>query len=271
MAKSSNKLDEFFKEKIDQHSIKPSALAWERLERELPKEPKSKKGFWWSLAASVVILLSAGYFLYPVDSFDTAGTMLATNQEVIIPEEKKETETTVIAPEINTPEDVIAATGSDLGKKPTTVNVQEKPKTETTKNKPSNNQPTITEVSSQNLIAMTEMREEKEKITEVIIPEEKLEAKPLVEPKLELPTLNLNNAVAENAQQTEEEPAYRIKIFSDGLKEEPKDKSLIAGIGKTVNEVEGLIGKVDQGFADLQDAKNNLFTNMTSKKERADK
>jgi hypothetical protein len=270
MAKSSNKLDEVFKEKLDQHSIKPSALAWERLERELPKEPKSNKGFWWSLAASVVILLSAGYFLYPVDSPDSVETMLATNQEVIVPEETPETNLEI--PENNITEEILTETINEVENTPTPTIETEKPNKEINKNKPSNTQTKITEVSSKNLIAMTEVREEEKEFTEVIIPEEKLETKPLVEPEIQLPTLNLNKAVAETTQQTvEEEPAYRVKIFSDGLKEEPKDKNLIAGIGKTVTEVEGLLGKVDQGFADLQDAKNNLFTNLTSKKERADK
>ncbi len=269
MAKSSHKLDEVFKEKLDQHSIKPSALAWERLERELPKEPKSKKGFWWAIAASIVILLSAGYFLYPADSTDSLDTMLATKQEVIIPEEKEEANP--VTPESNAPEEKITEAISEVEKAPTSAKVQEQPKKETITIKQPSAQPKITEVSPQNLIAMTETREANEKITEVVVPEEKLDTRSLVEPEMDLPALNLSNAVAETTQPAEEEPTYRIKIFSDGLKEEPKDKSLIAGIGKTVNEVGGLLGKVDQGFADLQDAKNNLFTNVTSKKETADK
>ncbi|WP_296701013.1 hypothetical protein [Algoriphagus sp.] len=270
MAKSSHKLDEVFKEKLDQHSIKPSVLAWERLERKLPKETKTYKVYWWAAAASVVILLSAGYFLYPVISSNPGETMLATNQEVIIPEEKEETIST--NPENIAPKEINDAIEEELENTSIPSQVQENPKKEINKEKPSNTQPKITEeVAPKNLIAMTETREEKEEITQVIIPEEKLETKPLVEPTMELPTLNLKNAVAENTSTKVEEPAYRVKIFSDGLKEEPKDKSLIAGIGKTVNEVGGLLGKVDQGFADLQDAKNNLFTNLTSKKEQADK
>lgn len=269
MAKSSHKLDEVFKEKLDQHSIKPSALAWERLERKLPKETKSYKGYWWAAAASVVILLSAGYFLYPVITPNPGETMLATNQEIIIPEEKEETISTI--PESKELEEIDNQEQKKTENPSNPALVQEKPKQETTKEKPSKIQPLITEEAPKNLIAMTETRDEKVEVTQVIIPEEKLETKPLVEPSMELPTLNLNNAVAENTSTTVEEPAYRIKIFSDGLKEEPKDKSLIAGIGKTVNEVGGLLGKVDQGFADLQDAKNNLFTNLTSKKEQADK
>ncbi|MEN2281493.1 hypothetical protein AAGF08_05090 [Algoriphagus sp. SE2] len=270
MAKSSHKLDEVFKEKLNQHNIKPSALAWERLERKLPKETKSFKGYWWAAAASVVILISVGYLLYPVISPDPGENMLATNQEVIIPEEQKETVSTI--PENITTEEIDNPEEGTIENSSNSIQILEQPIKETNKEKQSKSQPLISEETPKNLIAMTETREEKEEdISQVIIPEEKLETKPLVEPSLELPTLNLSNAIAENTSTTVEEPAYRVKIFSDGLKEEPKDKSLIAGIGKTVNEVGGLLGKVDQGFADLQDAKNNLFTNLTSKKEQADK
>jgi hypothetical protein len=48
-----------------------------------------------------------------------------------------------------------------------------------------------------------------------------------------------------------------------------EDKTLIGGLNKKVEQVEGLLGKVDQGFADLQDAKNNLFTALLTKKEKA--
>lgn len=270
MAKSSHKLDEVFKEKLSQHSIKPSALAWERLEKELPQEPKSNKGFWWAAAASVVILLSAGYFFYPKETNQNADNLLAEKQEKVITEnlELKSDSN----PEQNSIAEIPQVDENEKATEETPDQVQEKPKTETKKQTPSNSQPKITEPTSKNLIALTEAREEEKEKVEVITIEETIETKPLSEPELKLPELDLSKAVAvaEKTQETEE-PAYRIKIFSDGLKEEPKDKNLISEIGKTVNEVGGLIGKVDQGFADLQDAKNNLFTNLTSKKERADK
>lgn len=269
MANSSQKLDKIFKEKLDQHEVKPSALAWERLEKELPKEPKSNRGFWWAAAASVVILLSAGYFFYPSETMDNSDDFLASKEEVIspdLPENQKaqNRETTI-------PEELPTEKESEQENAPSPVEIKEQPKTENTKNKPSNTQPVITDSPAKNLIAMTETQEEKTAVTEVVIPEEKPELKPLVEPEMELPTLDITKAVAEEKTETEEAPAYSIKIFSSGLKEEPKDKNLIAEIGKTVNDVGGLLGKVDQGLADLQDAKNNLFTNLTSKKERADK
>ncbi|SIN66349.1 hypothetical protein [Algoriphagus halophilus] len=264
MANSSQKLDKIFKEKLDQHEVKPSALAWERLEKELPKEPKSNRGFWWAAAASVVILLSAGYFFYPSETKDNSDELLATNQEIISPDNSdiRNSETTI-------PDEL--PTEIEEEQLPAPVEIKEEPKAEITSNKPSNKKPVITEAPTQNLIAMTETREKEITVSEVIIPEEKPELKPMVDPEMELPTLDITKAVAEEKTETEEAPAYSIKIFSSGLKEEPKDKNLIAEIGKTVNDVGGLLGKVDQGLADLQDAKNNLFTNLTSKKERADK
>ena len=55
------------------------------------------------------------------------------------------------------------------------------------------------------------------------------------------------------------------------MTEEPKDKNLIAEIGKIVNEVEGLLGKVYQGFEDLKDAKNNLFASIPHRKSKEEK
>ena len=100
-------------------------------------------------------------------------------------------------------------------------------------------------------------------------PDRKIETTPVVEelklPTLALPNLQVNETVAKAEPTKVEEPAYRVKIYSDGLEE---DKSLIGGISKKVEQVEGFLGKVDQGFADLQDAKNNLFTALVSKKEK---
>ncbi|MBN3582842.1 hypothetical protein JYB64_10645 [Algoriphagus aestuarii] len=272
MANSSQNLDKVFKEKLDQHSIKPSALAWERLESKLPKEPKSNKGFWWAAAASVVIVLSAGYFLYPVESTDPTGDMMATTQE-ITQQEDNSAQNSELSKEVIAGE-TLAETENNLPEenKTTPAPTQENSKTATKTNKPSAPQPKVTEAPNQNLIAMTETREEEKVITETITIEEKTETVLTVEPEITPPAMDLTQAIAENTPETEvEQPAYRVRIFSDGLKEEPKDKNLIAEIGKTVNEVGGLLGKVDQGLADLQDAKNNLFTNMTSKRERAEK
>jgi hypothetical protein len=67
----------------------------------------------------------------------------------------------------------------------------------------------------------------------------------------------------------EEVMTYKITIKSNGIKEEPEKQGFIAGIENKVDKIGGLLSKVEQGFADLQDAKDNLFvSNNTSKRER---
>ena len=72
-----------------------------------------------------------------------------------------------------------------------------------------------------------------------------------------------------NIEEEEEVMTYKITIKSNGISEKPENQGLIAGIENKVDKIGGLLSKVEQGFADLQDAKDNLFvSNNTSKRER---
>lgn len=252
MAKEKNNLDQFFREKLNQDSIKPSNLAWDRLESQLPRQEKSKTPvIWWSVAASVAALFVAGYFALTLSSNTSVDPILASSEENQIEEVIQQTEEiqTEISPELSTqPEEkstIIKKTKptNSISQKPASIQV---------------NTPAST------LIAVAEEK------SEVKTPDRKVALTPLVEelelPTLALPNLEVNQTVAEVIEKPEvEEPAYRVKIYSDGIKE---DKSLIEGISKKVDQVGGLLGKVDQGFADLQDAKNNFFTALITKKEK---
>jgi archaellum component FlaC len=252
MAKEKNNLDQFFREKLNQDSITPSNLAWERLESQLPKQEKSKTPvIWWSIAASVAALFVAGYFTLTLSSDPSVEPILASSEENQIEEVIQQTEEipTEISPEIPAqPEEK------------TTIIKKTKP-TNSISQKPASIQ---VNTPASNLIAVAEEK------SEVKTPDRKVTLTPLVEelelPTLALPNLEVNQTLAEVIEKPEaEEPAYRVRIYSDGIKE---DKSLIEGISKKVDQVEGLLGKVDQGFADLQDAKNNFFTALLTKKEK---
>jgi hypothetical protein len=254
MAKEKNNLDQFFREKLNQDSIKPSNLAWDRLESQLPRQEKSKTPvIWWSVAASVAALFVAGYFALTLSSDPTVDPILASSEENQIEEVIQQTEEiqTEISPELSTqPEE-----------KTTIISLKKTKPTNSISQKPASikdNTPAST------LIAVVEEK------SEVKTPDRKVALTPLVEelelPTLALPNLEVNQTLAEVVEKPEEEePAYRVKIYSDGIKEE---KSLIEGISKKVDQVGGLLGKVDQGFADLQDAKNNFFTALLTKKEK---
>lgn len=256
MANAPKNLDEFFKEKLDQHSVKPSALAWERLENQLPKKPESNKGIWWAIAASISLLLMAGFLFWPKPENISRENLMAeeVQQEVI-----QENLTEIEKPE--TVESSPAQTQAEKTSEPVAQPVQ-KPQTQK-KTKPTSTPSSQT--IPQNLIAQTETIPT-EDIKLIERPDLKAETQVVSIPVLETP--NLNQTVAE-AKPTEE-PLYRVSIYSDGIKKEEVNKNLITELGKTVGTVEGFIGKVDNGFADLQDAKNNIFATLTSKKERAE-
>ncbi|WP_339880954.1 hypothetical protein [uncultured Algoriphagus sp.] len=272
MAKEKNNLDQFFKEKLENHTVRPSKLAWERLESQLPQQSKSYKGIWWAAAASITILFTVGYFVLREGDVSVEKPILADNTTEVISETPTQPEITTPEitekAEITTPEKTEKEienqqAAEELKTKPTTIR---KPKakpadTSSKTQKPQNTTP-------QNLVAMNEVKEEPKPIkTEA----PKIEVETPEFKEAVFPPLNFEQAVAQATEPVEAEPAYRVKIYSSGLTEEPKDKNLIAEIGKTVSEVEGLLGKVDQGFADLQDAKNNLFASITTRKSKAEK
>ncbi len=256
MAKAPKNLDEFFKEKLGQHSVKPSALAWERLENQLPQKPESNKGIWWAIAASISLLLMAGFLFYPKSENISEENLMAEEvQQEVIQENQPEIEEPAIL------ESSPAQTQTEETQEPIAQPIQ-KPETQ------KKTKPTITpsfKTAPQNLIAQTETIPTEE-IKPIERPDLKAETPEVSIPLIETP--NLNQAVAE--ANTTEEPLYRVNIYSNGIKKEDANKNLITELGKTVGTVEGFIGKVDNGFADLQDAKNNLFATLTSKKERAD-
>jgi hypothetical protein len=256
MARDNTNLDQFFKEKLSQDSIKPSKLAWDRLESQLPKQEKMRTPFiWWAVAAAVIIMFSVSYLTLRNDVIEQNAVLLAEeNQESLEISEQNSTELILESNTENHTEEApkFTAEGNKISEaeKVEKKKIIEKPNT-----KP-----------SQKLIAQAE--EIAEPSNKAELTKKELIVEPVEVPALELPDLQVNKTVAVVEETPmEEEPTYRVKIYSDGLEDE-KDKNLIAGIGKKVEQVEGLFGKVDQGFADLQDAKNNLFTSLLTKKEK---
>ncbi len=258
MARENQKLDQLFKNKLEQHSEKPSELAWERLENKLSKKSNSNKPLiWWSAAASVSILFVIGFFLLQSEnSIEDQPLLTEKNPTEQLEDPRSEDQLEKTEEE---------STSQDLQEEPTEGKAEERnqisPQTEKAPKQNSN-----PAQAPKELIASAEEKNEAQEMAEV-----KSIKTPDLNPKAEtlklpeIPELDLNKAVAEL---DEEQPAYTLKIYSDGIEEEKDDKNIITGIGKKVDQVEGLLGKVDQGFADLQDAKNNIFASLTTKKER---
>jgi hypothetical protein len=58
---------------------------------------------------------------------------------------------------------------------------------------------------------------------------------------------------------------YKVKIISNGYALQPEKEKLVEGLE---NKIGGFFTKVDEGFGGLQDAKNNLFASLTTKREK---
>lgn len=269
MAKTNEQFDQQFREKLDGHREKPSALAWERLESQLPKQSKPTFGIWWAIAASVTALLVAGYSFWPREEGLAEENLMAEKTEMPAeipaqsrfesPIEPTTESSKSTSAETETKEKAQKTTGTEHAQNQTAQNSKstQKPKPTLTPAKSQTSQNLIAEVeTTQNLIAVT-VPELKTEVTQVTLPE-------LKAPEIE-------KLVAETTPQKDEEPLYRVSIYSNGVKKsEPQDKNLITELGKTVSQVEGLIGKVDDGLISLQDKKDNLFATLTTKKSQAD-
>jgi hypothetical protein len=265
MAKTNESFDQHFKEKLDGHREKPSALAWERLESQLPKQSKPKFGIWWAIAASVTALLVAGYAFWPTDGDVSTENLVAEKTELpseITPEPNEEV--SIQAEEITTTEEkpspALQAKASQETEK-----LKTQPKSNRESSQKTNPSPALNQNPS-NLIAEAET---KQNPISIAVPELKTEEIQIALPELKAP--ETEKLVAQTSTQQSEEPLYRVSIYSNGVKKgEQPDKNLITELGKTVGQVEGLLGKVDDGLITLQDKKDNLFASLTSKKSQGD-
>jgi hypothetical protein len=269
MAKTNEQFDQHFREKLDGHREKPSALAWERLESQLPQRSKPRLGIWWAVAASVTALLVAGYAFWPSGEPVSEGEFLA-DQTAITTENSIEDSSEVTKAFAETIKGEEKAASIEKNNTATQPEQDQEP-AQKTKPTPT---PAQTQIP-QNLIAeaenkTTEPENTKSPITAPLPPLQTEELEVAI-PELKAP--QIERTVAEANTSNEDEPLYRVSIYSNGIKKgEPADKNLITELGKTVGQVEGLLGKVDEGFAELQDRKDNLFAGGISiKKDRAER
>lgn len=245
MASTDKNMDQYFRDKLSSHEVKPSKLAWERLDSQLSQQQKKAAYPWLRVAAVGLLLLGFGYIVMnlvrdgEIESLDTTALV----QEEVAPEVNQESED-FLESVTESESDVSAPASKSTEQAPT------RPITKTAKK---------TQESSKELLAEVTPTHPEE-ITIAL-------------PEIELPELKLNETVAENipAVVEEEAPTYRVIIKSYGIKEEPQKQNLIAGIENKVEKIGGLISKMEQGFADLQDAKDNLFDINAARKEKSPK
>ncbi|MCM0059443.1 MAG: hypothetical protein NBV57_01175 [Algoriphagus sp.] len=253
MAKSDEILDRVFREKLENHQESPRPAAWDKLEAQLNAAKPPKRNSWWAIAAAMPLLLGLGYLIWSqVPQADQQNPITATEEVLEIPpvlESTPEAET-VVSEEAHY-QNSLTETVAPSSSKPVLKSIlpQENSKVVNlgglvaeTVTFPSSEAAVVVEVNS--------------------ITESKIWLAP--EPTQTTPSPTSLQATLAN---TDEIDGYRMRIFSDGLKkEEAPNKNLITELGKTVGQVEGLLDKLDEGFVEIQDKKDRLFSSLTSRK-----
>jgi cytoskeletal protein RodZ len=251
MAKSDDTLDRVFREKLENHQETPSRAAWDTLASQLDaKQAPKKASSWWAIAAAIPLVLGAAFLFW------------STGQEPEIPAPLAEAQETNAEVVTNPP-------------------VTPSPSVEPEKEIPSTSSVSASIERAQTGIK-TQQRNSATSTAEVITQNEAIPASiPVftaeVVPSAPEPVRSSAAALAEtkpfstpsnNEALAEESGLYRIRIYSDGLqKAAPKEKNLVTELGKTVGQVEGLLGKLDNGFGEIQEKKERLFSSLISKKE----
>lgn len=235
MAEKFKDIDDLFREKLERHSVNPSPMAWEKLQGRLAQK-KTPWAPWIKIAASLVLLLGLTALLWL--------NVGQTNEE---------------------PEAV-------ADKEPTPAVIQEEPAGEATppfeetvdEKEPPVQKATVNNAdhipAKPNLAVATSA--EPAPLREVL-PLEEIE-------EIELPPLDAELWIAETMVAEPDiipnEVTYKVTIISNGIKNTPKKETLVGELENKIDKIGGFIDKVDQGFADLQDAKNNLFASIITKK-----
>jgi hypothetical protein len=253
MAKSDEVLDRVFREKLENHESAPSPAAWDKLEAQLDAAKQPKKSSWWAIAAAMPLLLGLGYLIWSQAPQADEESSLAAIEEVStstpVSESPNEAETMVT--EEAQYQNSLAETVTPSSSKPNLKSIlpQENSK----------------EVNLGNVVAEA-ISFPSSQATVAVEVNSATESKTLVNPEPTQTTPSPSTSQPSLAD-VEDLDGYRIRIFSDGLKKkEAPNKNLITELGKTVGQVEGLLDKLDEGFVEIQDKKERLFSSLTSRK-----
>jgi cytoskeletal protein RodZ len=251
MAKSDDTLDRIFREKLENHQETPSPAAWDTLASQLDsKQAPKKASSWWSIAAAITLALGAAFLFWFTGQKPEKQAPLAEAEEIT--NEVVRTIPMTPSPSVE-PEKEIPSTSSvsaSIERGQTGIKTQQQ-----------NQVDLIAELNTQNEVVPASIPV----FTAEVVPDA---PEPVRSPATILAENKSISTPSTYEALAEEGVSYRIRIYSDGLeKAAPKEKNLVTELGKTVGQVESLLGKLDEGIEGIQVKKERLFSSLTSKKE----
>jgi hypothetical protein len=251
MAKSDETLDRVFREKLENHQETPSLAAWDTLASQLdPKQAPKKASSWWAIAASTTLALGAAFLFWSTGQEQEKQAPLAEAQETTT--EVGANPPVTALPTIEAVKEVssTSSVSASVERVQTGIKIQQR-----------NPAVLVTEVITQNEAVPASIPVFTAEAVPSVAEPVRSQAAALTETK-SISTPESNEALAE------EVGSYRIRIYSDGLqKAAPKEKNLVTELGKTIGQVEGLLGKLDEGIEGIQEKKERLFSSLTSRRE----
>ena len=242
MAENNKDIDVLFREKLAEYSEMPRPKAWDRIQGKL--DQKNKSGFepWIRIAASVLLLgLGLALIYYSLLSNENNPGRIA--QQETVPDTRPGNILSLeVFPEM-VQEEIVPQSNSTVQPAPVPV---KRP---------------LREINKAPINLVVQATEDSEEVTEENRPPMDVESRDL--PALDKELLMSDGGISEEV----EEVPYKITIISNGLSPRQDKDNLVKEIENKIGQLGGLLSKVDQEFADLQDSKNNLFASLTSKKE----
>lgn len=238
MSEQPKDIDQLFREKLSGQSINPCPMAWGKLEERLSQKKRAAI-LWMGIAASLLFLLGVTALLWINLRTEVQAIETLTDRNSLPEIIQKQ------APVLRNSEEIQMSHEEKKEEVPLIKKNQAK------KARPKK--------TTQNVV----ITKPKPSIKKAI---------PLQETApLALPPLDMDQLMAENENpipevEPEEEVVYKLTIISNGIKASPEKETLVGEIENKIDKIGGLFVKMDQGFADLQDAKNSLFASITSKK-----
>jgi predicted transcriptional regulator len=256
MANVNKSFDQFIKNKLVNHEEKLPTQAWEKLNLQLNQKDRKTPFLYLKIAASLLVILGMAYLILTS----------APDDEVFQNTNYQADNTPFKSEEVEASKNEIPTDDPTLEK----VELLDTKTTNQINNEKESKELEISTKSKKTPIFQEEI-DTKQLIASI---QEKLDQSLTTVDfeKVELTTAIENESMnRQSLASADQEVKYSIKIISNGIKEEPQKPAIINEIENKIDKIGGWLGKVDQGFADLQDAKNNLFASITTKSERNQK
>jgi hypothetical protein len=251
MAKSDDTLDRVFREKLENHQETPSPAAWDTLASQLdPKQAPKNRNAWWAIAAAIPLILGAAFLFWSIEQEPEKQASLAEAEEIT--NEVVRTIPMTPSPSVEAEKEMssTSSVSTPIERAQTGIKTQQR-----------NPVALVAEVTTQNEAVPASIPV----FMAEVVPDA---PEPIRSPAAALAETKSISTPSTNEALAEEGGSYRIRIYSDGLqKAAPKEKNLVTELGKTVGQVESLLGKLDEGIEGIQVKKERLFSSLTSKKE----